>query len=235
MGLPKLQTPTYEMVLPSTNEKIKYSPFLVKEQKILLMSQESGQEDDIANAVGNLVKSCTFDKIDPLKSPLFDIEYVFLQIRAKSVGETSEIIVTCPDDNKTKVPVKLNLQDISVQMTAEHTNEIILSDSIKLYLRYPLLNDVKGILTIQNNASVVFSILNNCVQEIHHNDKIYHRVDMNNEELNEFIDSLTNSQLESIMKFFDSMPKLRHVIQVTNPNTKKKGEVVVEGLQNFLE
>ena len=234
MPLPQIATPTYELVLPSTGKKIKYRPFLVKEQKILLMSQESGQEDDIANAVGNLVKSCTFDKIDPSKSPLFDIEYVFLQIRAKSVGETSEIMVTCPDDNKTKVPVKLNLQDISVQMTAEHTNEIILSDNIKLYLRYPLLNDVKGILTIQNNASVVFSILNNCVQEIHHNDKIYHRVDMNNEELNEFIDSLTNSQLESIMKFFDSMPKLRHVIKVTNPNTKVKGEVVLEGLSNFL-
>tara|TARA_B100000214_G_scaffold323_1_gene208 strand:- start:694 stop:1401 length:708 start_codon:yes stop_codon:yes gene_type:complete len=235
MALPKLQTPTYELVLPSTNEKIKYRPFLVKEQKILLMSQESGQEDDIANAVGNLVKSCTFDKIDPSKSPLFDIEYVFLQIRAKSVGETSEIMVTCPDDNKTKVPIKLNLQDISVQMTAEHTNEIILSDSIKLYLRYPLLNDVKGILTVQSNASVVFSILNNCVQEIHHNDKIYHRVDINDDELNEFIDSLTNNQLDSIMKFFDSMPKLRHVIKVTNPNTKVKGEVVLEGLSNFLE
>ena len=131
MALPKLQTPTYQLVLPSTNEKINYRPFLVKEQKILLIAQESKDDDDIAVAIGNLVSSCTFSKVDSLKSPLFDIEYIFLQIRAKSVGETAELLVTCPDDDKTKVPVKIKLNEISVQMTANHTNEINISENIK--------------------------------------------------------------------------------------------------------
>jgi len=234
MALPKLQTPTYQLVLPSTNKKINYRPFLVKEQKLLLIAQEAKSDDDIATAVGELVRSCTFGKIDPEVSPLFDIEYIFLQIRAKSVGETSELHITCPDDKKTKVPVKINLQEISVQMTANHTNEIKISDDIKLFLRYPLLSDVKGILNT-NDATMIFSILSKCVQEIHHEDKIYNRVDMSDNELNEFIDSMTNNQLESIMDFFDTMPKLRHVIKITNPNTKVKGEVVLEGLSNFLE
>jgi len=235
MALPKLKTPTYQLVLPSTNEKINYRPFLVREQKILLMAQDAKDDGDIANAVGELVKSCTFGKIDPHKTPLFDIEYIFLQIRAKSIGETTELQITCPDDNKTKVPVKINLQDVSVQMTANHSNEIKVSDNIKLFLRYPLLNDVQGILSSTGDASMVFSILNKCVSEIHHDDKIYSRVDMNEDELNEFIDSMTNDQLQLIMDFFDTMPKLRHVIKVTNPNTKVKSEVVVEGLSNFLE
>ena len=234
MALPKLQTPTYQLVLPSTNEKINYRPFLVKEQKILLIAQEAKSDDDIATAVGELVRSCTFGKIDPEVSPLFDIEYIFLQIRAKSVGETSELHITCPDDEKTKVSVKINLQEISVQMTANHTNEIKISDDIKLFLRYPLLSDVRGILNI-NDATMIFSILSKCVQEIHHKDKIYNRIDMSDNELNEFIDSMTNNQLESIMDFFDTMPKLRHVVKITNPNTKVKGEVVLEGLSNFLE
>ena len=235
MALPKLKTPTYQLVLPSTNEQINYRPFLVREQKILLMAQDAKDDGDIANAVGELVKSCTFGKIDPHKAPLFDIEYIFLQIRTKSVGETTELQITCPDDNKTTVPAKVNLQDVSVQMTASHSNEIKISDNIKLFLRYPLLNDVQGILGASSNASMVFSILNKCVHEIHHDDKVYSRVDMNEDELNEFIDSMTNDQLQLIMDFFDTMPKLRHVIKVTNPNTKVKSEVVVEGLSNFLE
>ncbi len=235
MALPKLETPKYQLVLPSTNEKINYRPFLVREQKILLMAQDAKDEGDVANAVGELVKACTFGKVDPLKAPLFDIEYIFLQIRAKSIGETAELQITCPDDNKTIVPVKINLQEVNVQMTANHTNEIQVSNDIKLFLRYPLLNDIKGILNSAGNASMVFSILNKCVHEIHHGEKIYNRVDMNEGELNEFIDSMTNDQLQSIMDFFDTMPKLRHVIKVTNPNTNVKGEVVVEGLSNFLE
>jgi len=139
MALPKLETPKYQLVLPSTNEKINYRPFLVREQKILLMAQDAKDEGDIANAVGELVKACTFGKVDPLKAPLFDIEYIFLQIRAKSIGENAELQITCPDDNKTRVSVKINLQEVNVQMTANHTNEIQVSNDIKLFLRYPLL------------------------------------------------------------------------------------------------
>ncbi|MAG49150.1 baseplate protein [Candidatus Woesearchaeota archaeon] len=236
MALPKLQTPTYQLVLPSTNEKINYRPFLVREQKILLMAQESGKDEEIANAVSDLVSSCTFNKVDAQSSPLFDIEYVFLQIRSKSVGETTEVSVTCPDDKKTKVNVKLNLQDISVQMTANHSNEVQISDNVKMVFRYPLLGDMKGIIADgeNNQMSMVFGILSKCISEIHHGDKVFNRVDINDKELEEFIDSMSTSQLESVIQFFDTMPKLRHVVKVTNPNTKVKSEVVVEGLSNFL-
>ena len=235
MGLPKLQTPTYELVLPSTNEKIKFRPFLVKEQKILLMAQESGKDEDIASAIGNLVESCTFGKIDPMKSPLFDIEFIFLQIRAKSVGETAQLVITCPDDEKTTVPIKLNIESVSVQMTASHTNEIKISDGIKLLFRYPILSDMKGLMVKQDNeVEMVFKILSKCIHEIHHGEKIYNRVDITDDEINEFIDSMSAKQLDMIVEFFDTMPKLRHAIKVTNPNTKVKSEVVLEGLSNFL-
>ena len=234
MALPKLNTPTYELVLPSTNEKIKFRPFLVKEQKVLLIAQESGKDDQVANAMGYLVRECTFGKVNPDTAPMFDIEYLFLRIRGKAVGETVELNVTCPDDDKTKVMTKVKLDDINVQMTAEHTNEIKLSDNIKMFLRYPLLSDMKGIIGDVNDIERVFAILKKCINEIHHGDKIYNRVDITDKELEEFIDSMTNEQLQSVMDFFDTMPKLRHSIKVTNPKTKVKSEVVVEGLQSFL-
>ena len=233
MALPKLETPTYELSLPSTNEKIKYRPFLVKEQKILYMSQSSENESQIADAVSSLVSSCTFDKINPNVAPMFDIEYIFLQIRSKSVGETIEINVTCPDDKKTKVPVKIKLDEVDVQMTTGHTNEVMLTDKMKLVLRYPLLRDMKTIVG-DTNIERSFKILSNCIHEIHDGDKVYNAVDVTNEEINTFVEQMTTGQLQKVMDFFDTMPKLRHVIKVTNPNTKVKSEVVVEGLQSFL-
>tara|TARA_E500000318_G_C3486785_1_gene182678 strand:- start:95 stop:802 length:708 start_codon:yes stop_codon:yes gene_type:complete len=234
MALPKLNTPTYELVLPSTNEKIKFRPFLVKEQKVLLIAQESNDDEQVANAMGHLVKECTFGKVNPDTAPMFDIEYLFLRIRGKAVGETVELSVTCPDDEETKVRAKVNLDEINVQMTAEHTNEIKLSDNIKMFLRYPLLSDMKGVMGGAGDIERVFAILKKCINEIHHGDKIYNRVDITDKELEEFIDSMTNDQLQSVMDFFDTMPKLRHAVKVTNPKTKVKSEVVVEGLQSFL-
>ena len=234
MALPKLETPTYELELPSTGEKINYRPFLVKEQKVLMIAQGSSDEKTISNSIGTLVSNCTFNKIDPSKSPMFDIEYIFLKLRAKSVGETVELSVTCPDDNKTNVPVKINLDEINVQMTTGHTNIVNLTDDIKLHLRYPLLNDMQK-LEGETQVDKVFNILLNCIHEVHHGDKIYNAVDVTKKDLETFIDQMTTEQLQSVMDFFDTMPKVRHVIQVTNPNTKKKGEVVLEGLQNFLE
>ena len=233
MALPKLETPIYELELPSTGEKVKYRPFLVKEQKVLMMAQDSDNPKDISNTVGTLVSNCTFEKIDPQKSPMFDIEYIFLKLRAKSVGETSEIQVTCPDDGKTRVPVKINLDEINVQMTTGHTNIVELSKDMKLYLRYPLLNDMRA-LKGDTEVDKVFNILVECIHEVHHNDKIYNAVDVTKKDLETFVDQMTTQQLRSVMDFFETMPKLRHVIQVTNPNTNKKGEVVVEGLQSFL-
>ena len=234
MALPKLNTPTYELVLPSSGEKIKYRPFLVKEQKILLIAQESNNDDEIANAMSNIVRTCTFDKIDPDTAPMFDIEYIFLKVRGKSVGETIDLNITCPDDDKTKVKVKVNLDDINCQMTMNHTNEIQLSDEVKMIFRYPVLKDMTGVLESKTDIERVFFILNKCVTEIHWGDKIYNRIDITEKEMNEFIESMSNAQLQKVMDFFDSMPKLRHSIKVTNPKTKVKSEVVVEGLQNFL-
>ena len=233
MALPKLETPTYELSLPSTNEKIKYRPFLVKEQKILYMSQNSDDETTMADNVGQLVSSCTFNKIDPYISPMFDIEYIFLKIRSKSVGSEIEMRVTCPDDNKTTVPIKINIDDVDVQMTTGHSNEIQLTDKMKLVLRYPLLKDMRSEKKV-SDIEKVFDILVKCIHEVHDGDKVYNAVDVTKDDLNTFVEQMTTGQLELVMQFFDTMPKLRHVVKVTNPKTKVKSEVVVEGLQSFL-
>ena len=235
MGLPSIDTPTYTLDLPSTGEKIKYRPFLVKEQKILMMAEESEDDKQMMDAIGKLVQSCTFDKIDVENAPLFDIEYIFLKLRSKSVGETVNLQITCPDDEKTVVPVKVKLDDIEVQMTDNHTNKIYITDSITLYMGYPKLSDLKN---YDSDDSVqiqqMFNILNQCVKEIHYGDDIYHKIDITDKDLSQFIEQMTTGQFEKVMEFFNGMPKLRHVIKVTNPNTKKKNEVVVEGLQSFL-
>ena len=233
MALPKLNTPTYELELPSTGETLKYRPFLVKEQKLLLMAQETGEEDDIARAMGNLVHSCTFGKIDSENAALFDVEYLFLRIRGKSVGDTVKLSLTCPDDNKTKVDYNLNLEDISVNMLDDHTNEIYLTDDVKIIFRYPILTDMNCI-TGTSDVSGIFNLMSKCISEIHYGDDVYTKADMTNKDVDEFIDQLTGEQFEKITKFFNSMPKLRHVVNVTNPKTKKKSEIVLEGLQSFL-
>ena len=233
MALPKLETPIYETELPSTGEKIKYRPFLVKEQKLLLLAQESKDAKETMQSMTQVINSCTFNKINTLTSPLFDIEYLFLRIREKSVGSKITVMITCPDDNKTKVPVKMNLKDVNVQMTAGHTNEIKISKDIKIFMKYPLLSDIAKV-EIEGSDNSVFSILQQCVNEIHHGDTIYHKVDMTDKDLEEFIDSFSTEQFELVTEFFETMPKLRHIVNVTNPNTKVKSEVVIEGLDSFL-
>jgi hypothetical protein len=233
MALPKLNTPTYELELPSTGEKIKYRPFLVKEQKLLLMAQEGANEQDIARAMGDLVSSCTFGKIDSQTAPLFDVEYLFLRIRGKSVGETVELNVTCPDDGKTTIKIKVNMEDTEVNMLDEHTNEIQLLENCKIIFRYPILSDmydIKG----GNDVESMFQLMNSCVNEIHYGDDVYRKADMTEKDIGEFIDQLTGEQFDKITSFFNSMPKVRHAIEVTNPITKKKSELVLEGMQSFL-
>ena len=233
MALPKLDSPTYETELPSTGEKIKYRPFLVKEQKLLLLAQESKDTEETMQSMTQVINSCTFNKINTLTSPLFDIEYLFLRIREKSVGSKITVMITCPDDNKTKVSVKIDLKDVNVQMTAGHTNEIELSKTMKLVMKYPLLSDIAKTEN-KDTATSVFSILQQCVHEVHHGDTIYHKVDMTDKDLEEFIDSFSTEQFELVTEFFETMPKLRHIVNVTNPNTKVKSEVVIEGLDSFL-
>jgi len=234
MGLPKLDTPTYRLTLPSTGEEIQYRPFLVKEQKLLMMAQESENEQQVIDTVGNLVQSCTFEKIDSGSSPLFDIEYIFLQIRGKSIGEKVELNLICPDDEKTTVATEIDINNIDVQMTVGHTNEIEITDTVKLFLKYPVLNDMKKVATGTTQVEQVFEILTQCVHEIHYGEQIFNRIDINEKDINEFIDQLTGAQFEKIMEFFNTMPKLRHVIPITNPKTEVKSEVVVEGLASFL-
>ena len=232
MALPKLNTPQHELELPSTGEKVKFRPFLVKEQKLLMMAQESDKEEEISEAVMNIIDSCTTG-IDARQLPIFDIEYVFLKLRTKSVGETANIKVKCPDDNKTFVDVTIKLDEVAVHMTADHTNVVQLTDNIKMIMKYPLMNDMKGV-DFDDGISGTFSLISKCVHEIHDGDNIHNRIDMTDIELNDFIDTMDTQQFEKIMDFFNTMPKLRHAITVVNPKTKKKGEVMLEGLDSFL-
>ena len=234
MALPKLNNPTYELELPSTGKKLKFRPFLIKEQKILMMAQESGDDSQLMEAMINLVSACTFGKIDANQSPVFDVEYLFLQIRAKSVGETTDLNIVCPDDGKTQVPVKLNIQDISVNMTEDHTNVVELTDEVNMHFRYPILSDMVGLKNGATEMETLFHVINNCVDEIHEGDNIYRRIDMTDKEVDEFVDSLSGTQFEKVTEFFQTAPKLRHVVEVINPKTKKKNEVVLEGLTDFL-
>ena len=234
MALPKLETPTYELELPSTGEKIKFRPFLVKEQKILMMAQESKNDSQVVSAITDLVTACTWGKVDAKNSPMFDIEYIFLKLRAKSVGETASVKILCQDDGKTYADVKISLEDISVQMTVEHTNEIQINDKTKLVLTYPKLGDMKNIPDGTDDYGRMFLLLNKCIQEIHFGDKIYNAVDTTEKEREEFIESMDMEQLKSVTKFFETMPKLRHPVKFNNPKTKVSNEVVLEGLQSFL-
>ena len=237
MALPKLNTPTYELELPSTGEKIKYRPFLVKEQKVLMMAQDSGEDEQIANVMSTLVSDCTFGSVNSDNVPMFDVEYIFLRIRGKSVGEIIELNVLCPDDDETRVPVSLNLDDVDVTLDDNHTNEISITPlgDVKIIFRYPILADMKNMISTTTNVEMMYSLLTECIQEIHHGDDVYNKVDMTNKEIEEFIDSLTTDQFKKITNFFNTMPKLRHIIEVTNPKTGVKSEVVLEGLQSFLE
>jgi len=234
MALPKLETPTYELELPSTGEKIKYRPFLVKEQKVLMMAQESKKEDEIINTISSIIDSCTFNKLSGDSLPMFDVEYIFLKIRSKSVGETSTVQILCPDDEETRVPTTINLEEVDVQMTKDHSNEIIISDDIKMIMKYPRLGDMKKINTGESQVKQVFSILKLCVKEIHHGETIYNSVDISDKDIEEFVDNFTTSQFEGVTNFFDSMPKLRHTVMVTNPKTNVQSEVTLEGMQSFL-
>ena len=230
MALPKLNSPTYELEQPSTGEMIKYRPFLVREQKQLMMAQESEDETSIKNAMADVITQCTFEKINPFDIPLFDVELLFLRIRSKSVGENVDLNLLCPDDEKTKVTKTIKLEDVDVIMKEGHTNEIAITDKIKMVMRYPRLDDMLGADEIED----IFKMVYRCVHEIHDGEKVYHKIDMSEKELIDFVDSLTSEQFEKVTDFFDSMPKVQHVVEVTNPKTKKKGEVVIDGVASFF-
>jgi len=235
MALPKLKTSEYTLTLPSTQEEIKFRPFLVKEQKILMIAQESGEESQIASAVGQLVDGCTFGSVDANLSPMFDIEYVFLQLRAKSVGSKITLNVTCPDDNETQVEIEVNVDDIQVQMSLEHNQDIEITDGISIHFRYPRLKDLQGMASELSDFEKTLILVVECVETITSGEEVINRIDMTQDEIVEFIDSMNSTQMEDVLKFFETMPKVRHIIDVVNPKTKKKGEILLEGLESFLE
>jgi len=234
MALPKLNTSTYELTLPSTGEQIKYRPFLVKEQKTLMIAQESGDDKVIENAFAQIISDCVFEDIDPYKMPMFDIEYVFLQLRGKSIGEKIKLNLLCPDDKKTRVDVEIDLKDIAIQMKEDHTNVLQLTDDISVIMKYPTLSDMAGF-TNTDQVSSIFGMIKRCIDEIHDGETVYNKVDISEKELDEFIDSMSTENFEHLTNFFETMPKLQHVVVVKNPKTKKKNEIIIEGLQSFFE
>ena len=236
MALPKLITPTYELEVPSTDEKIKYRPFLIKEEKILLIAMESGKNEDIVEAIKQIVSECTFNKLNISSMRMFDVEYIFLQIRSKSVGEVSKLKLLCRDDMKTYADIEINLPDVKVQVDDKHTNKIELTKDMGMVMTYPTIDSFKesGITTI--NASNMLDVISACIKEIYEEkgEKVYQTKDQTKKEVTEFVESLNTKQFKKIQEFFDTMPKLKHTVKVKNPKTKKESEVVLFGLQDFF-
>ena len=239
MPLPTIATPTYELELPSNKKKIKYRPFLVKEEKILIIAMESEDPREIANAVKTVISNCIMTKgvkVDELST--FDIEYIFLNVRGKSVGEDIEILVTCPDDGITQVPTLINLDDIEVKISSEHTRDIKLDDSLSLRMKYPSMNEfVKSNFSIDETSANVedtFELIGSCIEQIYSEEESWSASEYSKKELSEFLEQLNSKQFKEIEKFFETMPKLSHTFKVKNPNTGIESEVVLEGLTAFF-
>ena len=233
MALPKLNTITYELTLPSSGEKLQYRPFLVKEQKALMIAQESGEDKQIEKAFAQIINDCVLDDVDPYAMPMFDVEYLFLRIRGKSVGEKVKLSLLCPDDEKTRVDVEVNLEEVDVQMQKDRTNIVELSNDISMVMKYPCLKDMTGF-DEEGEITNLFEMIKRCVHEVRQGETVYNKVDISDKELDEFIDSMSSGNFEDITNFFSTMPKLIHVIEVKNPKTKKKSEIPIEGLQSFF-
>ena len=237
MPLPKISTPTYELVLPSSGRKIKYRPFLVKEEKILIIALESQDQKQIANSIKSILSNCILTrgtKVEKLST--FDIEYLFLNVRGKSVGEQIEVMVTCPDDEKTQVPMSINIDSIKVEKSKDHKTDIKLDEQYTLKMRYPSLNEF-----IKSNFSVeemkvddTFDLIASCIDQIYSEEESWTQEDCTKKEMVDFLEQLNSSQFKEIETFFETMPKLSHKVKVKNPNTKVESEIVLEGLQNFF-
>ena len=239
MPLPKINTPTYELVLPSTGKKIKYRPFLVREEKILIMAMESENMTEITNAIVQILSDCIVSKDVKVESlATFDIEYLFLNVRAKSVGETVDVNITCPDDGETQVEMSIDIDSIKIQKTRGHKNIIILDDELSMKLRYPSLDQfVENNFETEKGASEIgqsLAMITSCIEMIYNQEESWEASDYSKKEMNEFIEQLNTKQFKQIEKFFATMPKLSHTIAVKNPETGIESEVVLEGLASFF-
>ena len=238
MPLPKIATPSYELVIPSSKKKIKFRPFLVKEEKILILAMESQDSKQIANAVKNVISSCILSRgIKVEKLSTFDIEYLFLNIRGKSVGEQIEVMVTCPDDRKTQVPAVINIDSIKVQIDKDHSKDIVLDDQYTLRMKYPSLDEfIKNNFSSMSDVNVddTFDLIASCIEQVYSEEESFAASDCTKKELSQFLEQLNSSQFKEIEKFFETMPKLSHTVKVINPNTQVENEIVIEGLQSFF-
>ena len=238
MPLPKISTPTYELEIPSTGKKIKYRPFLVKEEKVLIIAMESEDNKQIANAVKDVISSCVITrgvKIDQLST--FDIEYLFLNIRGKSVGEEVEVMITCPDDNLTQVPTVINLDDIKVEINKNHSRDITLSDDLTLRMKYPSMTEfIKSNFNSGEEIDVndTFDLICSCIEQVYNEEESWNASDCTKKELRDFLEQLSSKQFKEIETFFETMPKLRHELTIKNPNTGVESDVVLEGLAAFF-
>ena len=238
MPLPKINTPTYDLTLPSTGKKIKYRPFLVKEEKILIMALETEDISQITNAIVEILNDCILTKgVSVTKLATFDIEYLFLNVRAKSVGESVEVNVVCPDDNKTSVQMEINLDDIKVQKTRGHKNIVKLDDQYSMKLKYPSLDEFIDSNFESNEESDVdksMNMITSCIEMVYDKEESWSASDSTQQELEEFIEQLNSKQFKSIEKFFETMPKLSHKVKVINPTTEVESDLVLEGLASFF-
>ena len=237
MPLPKISTPTYELVLPSSGKKIKYRPFLVREEKVLIVAMESEDETQIATAVKDVIKNCIITrgvKVDDFAT--FDIEYVFLNIRGKSVGEDVEVLVTCPDDGETKVPTVISLDDIKVHTDKNHKKDIVLDDELTLRMKYPSMGEFVKTNFSGEEITVegTFDLIASCVEQVFNEEESWSASDCTKKEMTEFLEQLSSKQFKEIEKFFETMPKLSHTVKVKNPNTGVDNEILLEGLNAFF-
>ena len=238
MPLPKIATPTYELELPSTGQSVNYRPFLVKEEKLLVLALQSEDTKQITTAIKAVLKSCVLTKGIKVETlPTFDIEFLFLHIRGKSVGEELELRIICPDDKETEVPITLDVDDIKVQTNDEHNKQIKLDDNLMMELKYPSLDEfIKNNFDFKegNQMEQSFELIGTCIDKIYNEEEVWATADCTKKEVKEFLESMNSSQFKDIEKFFETMPKLSHTIKVTNPKTKVESEVVLEGLASFF-
>lgn len=236
MALPKLNVPRYELKLPSDERRIKYRPFLVKEEKLLLLAMETEDQGQMVDTIQTLLLNCTnLSQTDIKNLATFDFEYIFLNIRAKSVGETVDIMVTSPDDGETKVKVTIDLDDINVKFNDDHTNVLKLDNKISMVMKYPSMDMfVKNNFETNSTVESLFELTVDCIVQIVEGEDVYEAQESSKEELTEFLDQLNTTQFQEIQKFFETMPKLAHEIKFTNPKTKKKQTLELEGLASFF-
>tara|TARA_B100000035_G_C20908398_1_gene512724 strand:+ start:128 stop:844 length:717 start_codon:yes stop_codon:yes gene_type:complete len=238
MTLPSIETPRYELTLPSTDKVVQYRPFLVKEEKILLVAMESNDNKEILNAIREILSACTYDSIDVNTLPIFDIEYIFLQIRSKSVGEVSKVKLLCPDDKETYADVEIDLTKVNVQVDDAHTNNIVIDENRKLGIvfNYPTLEMTKaGFNVTDTDIDSLFDIMANSINHIYEGDKIYPSKDSTKEEMKKFLEGLPQTAFNKIKIFFETMPQLRHSVEVENPKTKVKSTIVLQGIRDFFQ